>query len=115
MSEACSSPNPPRLLDRVRSAIRVRHYRRRTEAAYVHWICRYILVHNKKHLSAMGGEKANAFHSDLASEFDVAASTQGQALAAIPFLRRSRRICSGTATTSGRCRSYLGTRAWRRR
>ena len=27
---------PPKLLDRVREAIRVRHYSRRTEEAYVH-------------------------------------------------------------------------------
>lgn len=45
MSEACASPNPPKLLDRVRSAIRVRHYSRRTEEAYVHWIRRYVLFH----------------------------------------------------------------------
>jgi hypothetical protein len=28
----------PRLLDRVREAIRTRHYSGRTEKAYVHWI-----------------------------------------------------------------------------
>ena len=33
----------PRLLDRVREAIRARHYSRRTEKAYVHWIKQYIL------------------------------------------------------------------------
>ena len=32
----------PRLLDQVREAIRARHYSRRTEKAYVHWIKRYI-------------------------------------------------------------------------
>jgi hypothetical protein len=30
----------PKLLDRVRHAIRTRHYSRRTEEAYVHWIRR---------------------------------------------------------------------------
>jgi Phage integrase, N-terminal SAM-like domain len=30
----------PRLLQRVHEAIRVRHYSRRTEEAYVHWIKR---------------------------------------------------------------------------
>jgi integrase len=29
---------PPRLLDRVRAAVRARHYSRRTEKAYVGWI-----------------------------------------------------------------------------
>jgi len=32
----------PRLLDRVREAIRTRHYSRRTEKAYVHWIKRSV-------------------------------------------------------------------------
>ena len=33
-----AAPAKPRLLDRVREAIRARHYSRRTEKAYVHWI-----------------------------------------------------------------------------
>ena len=37
----------PRLLDRVRQAIAARHYSRRTEKAYVHWIKRYIFFHGK--------------------------------------------------------------------
>ena len=43
------STDPPKLLDQVRGAIRARHYSRRTEEAYVHWIRRYILFHNKRH------------------------------------------------------------------
>jgi hypothetical protein len=38
---------PPKLLDRVRTAVRLRHYSRRTEQAYVDWIRRYILFHRK--------------------------------------------------------------------
>ena len=38
--------NPqPSLLDRVREAIRVRHYSRRTETAYVGWVRRYVKFH----------------------------------------------------------------------
>jgi len=81
-------PNPPKLLDRVRAAIRVRHYSRRTEDAYVNWIRRYILFHGKTHPSAMGAEHVNAFLTHLAVDRDVAASTQGQALSAILFLYR---------------------------
>jgi len=33
----------PKLLDRLRHAVRARHYSRRTEKAYVHWAKRYIL------------------------------------------------------------------------
>src|SRR5258705_3667237 len=38
----------PRLLDRVRAAIRTRHYSSRTEQAYVASIRRYILFHGKR-------------------------------------------------------------------
>lgn len=83
-----TTPQPPRLLDRVRAAVRARHYSMRTEDAYVAWIRRYILFHNKKHPSAMGAEEINAFLTDLAVGQNVAASTQSQALSAILFLYR---------------------------
>jgi hypothetical protein len=35
---------PPKLLDRVRTAVRLRHYSRRTEKAYIDWIRRYVFV-----------------------------------------------------------------------
>ncbi len=38
----------PRLLDRVREAIRARHYSRRTAKAYVYWIKQYIFFHGKR-------------------------------------------------------------------
>ena len=44
----------PRLLDRVREALRIRHYSRRTEEAYIAWIRRYVLFHNKRHPAEMG-------------------------------------------------------------
>jgi len=77
---------PPRLVTRVREAIRLRHYSLRTERAYVHWIRRYILFHGKRHPAAMGAEEITAFVSHLANEGDVAAATQAQALAALLFL-----------------------------
>jgi len=80
------SPQPPRLLDRVRHAARARHYSRRTEEVYVDWIRRFILFHNKRHPSAMGAEDINAFLTYLAVERNVSSSTQGQALSAILFL-----------------------------
>ena len=42
-------PPKPRLLDRVRQAVRARHLSRRTEEAYVAWIRRFILFHDKRH------------------------------------------------------------------
>lgn len=79
----------PRLLDRVRSEIRVRHYSPRTEKAYVEWIRRFILFHDKRHPREMGGEEVSAFLTHLAMQRRVAAATQNQALGALAFLYRS--------------------------
>ena len=78
----------PRLLDRVREAIRTRHYSRRTEKAYVHWIKRYIFFHGKRHPIEMGAAEVTAFLTALAVSSKVAASTQNQALSALLFLYR---------------------------
>jgi Phage integrase, N-terminal SAM-like domain len=48
------SPRPPKLLDRVREANRLRHGSRSTEKSYVGWIRRYILFHGKRHPAEMG-------------------------------------------------------------
>ena len=83
-------PNPPkpRLLDRVREALRARHYSRRTEEAYIAWIRRYIFFHGKRHPAEMGGPEVTRFLTALAVERRVAASTQNQALSALLFLYR---------------------------
>lgn len=78
----------PRLLDRVREAVRARHYSRRTEKAYVAWIRRYILFHGKRHPLEMGAAELTRYLSSLAVVGNVAASTQNQALSALLFLYR---------------------------
>ena len=78
----------PRLLDRVREALRVRHYSRRTEEAYVAWIRRYIFFHGERHPAELSGPDVTRFLSALAVERHVAASTQNQALSALLFLHR---------------------------
>ena len=79
---------PPRLLDRVRQALRRKHYSYRTEQAYIQWLKRYILFHNKRHPKDMGPPEIEAFLTHLAVEENVAASTQNQALSALLFLYR---------------------------
>ncbi len=79
------STGSPKLLDRVRTAIRVRHYSRRTEEAYVPWIRRYILFHGKRHPDQMGAPEVAAFLSSLATARQVSASTQNQALSALLY------------------------------
>src|SRR6266478_5524416 len=78
----------PRLLDRVRETVRARHYSRRTEKAYVHWIRRYIFFHGKRHPVEMGAAEVTSFLTSLAVRDKVAASTQNQALSALLFLYR---------------------------
>lgn len=78
----------PKLMDQVHEAMRSRHYSRRTEEAYAAWIKRFIFFHNKRHPSSMGGDEVNAFLSWLATEQNVSASTQNQALGALLFLYR---------------------------
>jgi len=80
---------PPKLLDRVRVALRVRHYARRSEDAYVGWIRRYIHYHGVRHPDEMGAVEVVEFLSHLAVAREVTASTQNQALAALLFLYRS--------------------------
>ena len=81
-------PRSPRLLDRVRTAMRMRHMSRRTEQAYVFWIKRYILFHGTRHPAALGAEHVTRFLSHLAEDRRVSASTQNQALSALLFLYR---------------------------
>src|SRR2546425_12925941 len=83
-----SSAPKPKLLDRVRDAIRTRHYSYRTEKAYVHWIKRFIFFHNKRHPIEMGEPEVGQFLSSLATNSHVSASTQNQALNALLFLYR---------------------------
>ena len=71
---------------RVREAIRARHYSRRTEQAYWYWIRQFIFFHGKRHPAQMGAAEVTAYLSWLATERDVAAATQGQALSALLFL-----------------------------
>ncbi len=81
-------PQKPKLLDRVRGAIRARHYSRRTEEAYVHWIKRFIFFHGVRHPAEMGEAEVTRFLSSLAVDSHVSASTQNQALSALLFLYR---------------------------
>jgi hypothetical protein len=70
-------PPPPRLLDRVRAALRARHFSRRTEEACVAWIRRYIFFHDKRHPADMGTPEVTRFLTSLAVDRHVAVSTPG--------------------------------------
>jgi integron integrase len=84
--EATGQGQGPKLLDRMRSVLRVRHYSLRTEKSYLQWVKRYILFHHKRHPRDMGDEEVRSYLSFLAVKRQVAASTQNQALNALVFL-----------------------------
>jgi integron integrase len=79
-------PDPPRLLDRLRRACRVRQFSPRTEHCYATWAARFIRFHGLRHPSTMGAPEIELFLTDLAANGHVAASTQNQAFAALLFL-----------------------------
>ncbi len=79
----------PKLLDQVRYATRVRHLSYRTEQAYVNWVRKFILFHNKRHPNELDESDVSTFLTFLAVRRRVAASTQNQALSAILFLYRN--------------------------
>ena len=82
------APGAPRLLDRLRDAIRTRRYSPRTSEAYVSWARKFIIFHGKRHPDTMGEAEVKAFVTYLAVSRRVAPTTQNQALAALLFRYR---------------------------
>lgn len=78
----------PRLLDRVREALAVRHRSPRTIEAYVGWVRRYVRFHGNRHPRELGAADVERFLTVLADRRKVAPSTHNQALAALQFLYR---------------------------
>ncbi|MEW6007271.1 MAG: site-specific integrase [bacterium] len=68
------------LLEQTREVMRKKHYTIRTEQAYIEWVKRFVLFHNKKHPKYMGEKEISQYLSFLATKQNVSASTQNQAL-----------------------------------
>jgi len=79
-------PRPRKLLDQVRDRIRVLHYSYRTEKTYCYWITYFVRWSGMRHPRDMGAPEVEAFLSYLATDRDVSAGTQNQALHSILFL-----------------------------
>ncbi|MEL6704302.1 MAG: integron integrase [Bacteroidota bacterium] len=82
------SAQKPKLLQQVRLVCRTRHLSRATEKAYVGWIKRYVLFHGTCHPRSLTGAHVRQYLEHLATNRQVAASTQNQALNALVFLYR---------------------------
>ena len=81
------SGQQPKLMDRFRDAIRVRHYSRRTEEVYGYWIKRFIFHGGKpRHPQTLCAVDVTGFLTHIAVKERVSASTQNQAFSAILFL-----------------------------
>ena len=82
------SNRKPRFLDQVRLACQRRQFSPRTEKAYVFWIRRYILFHDKRHPAELGKRDLERFLNYLVNQRHVSGSTQTQALNALVFMYR---------------------------
>ena len=80
--------NQPGLLAVAREKMRTRHLALRTEQAYLQWLRRYVLFHNRRHPRELGAPQVEQFLTYLAVHRKVSAATQNQALQALLFLYR---------------------------
>ncbi|MBI4455688.1 MAG: phage integrase N-terminal SAM-like domain-containing protein, partial [Acidobacteria bacterium] len=78
----------PKLMVRLRQALRARHYSQSTETLYCYWVRRYCRFHKLRHPDEMAEVEVNMFLTHLAMSEKVSASTQNQALSALLFLYR---------------------------
>lgn len=79
---------PHLLIETMRSELRLLHYSRRTEEAYLSWVRRFMVHHGRRHPAQLGASDVRHFLSSLAIRHRVSAATQNQAMAAIAFLYR---------------------------
>ena len=78
-------PHEPEPVQRMRKRMRMLHYPRSTEQAYVSWVARFIRHLDDERLECHGEAEIADFLTDLAVTADVAAGTQNQALCGILF------------------------------
>ena len=78
----------PTLIKRYREELPARHYAHHTVDTYEQWLRRFLRFHHLRHPREMGSAEVNAFHTHLAVEDQVSASTQNEALSALLFLYR---------------------------
>ena len=81
-------PAVARILERVRTRIRVRNLSRRTEKTYLGWIERYIGFHSRRDPAVMGCTEIQTFLDHLGAELGLRAASLNQAAAAVLFLYR---------------------------
>jgi len=78
----------PTLYSAIVELMAARHLSPNTRSAYLGWIRRYLVFHDRRHPVTLAEHEVQQFLSRLATEHDVASSTQHQALCAVLFLYR---------------------------
>jgi integron integrase len=83
-----SQDKKPKILEQIRSVMRLHHYSIHTERSYIDWVKRYIAFHQMKSREdlAEGERKIEEFLTHLAVDENVASATQNQAMNALVFL-----------------------------
>jgi site-specific recombinase XerD len=70
----------------LRAKLRVGHFSRRSEEAYVGWVRRFVRYHGLRHPADLSDGDVVAFLTHLSAERGLSAATQAQARAALQFL-----------------------------
>ena len=65
-SDTSETDRKPKRMDRLCEALRSRHYSRRTEETYCHWVKRFILFHKVRHPAEFAEQETMAFLTHLA-------------------------------------------------
>ncbi len=86
--ENSTKPKEPKLLDKVRSRLRLKRYSINTERAYTEWIVKYLKFSGLQHPSELTEKDLERFLTHLAVNIGVSPSTQNLALNAVLFLYR---------------------------
>lgn len=84
--QAPTRPGLEPLLERLRQAVRARHYSPSTEKTYTSWAERFLRRQGSAPPEGLGEAEIGRFLSSLADASGVSASTQNQALNALLFL-----------------------------
>jgi len=77
---------PRGLYQTMREMMRLAHMSIFTEKSYISWVKRFIAFHEGRHPRDMGATEITQYLSHLATNLNVAAGTQNQALNALVFL-----------------------------
>ncbi|MBN2279076.1 MAG: integron integrase [Candidatus Marinimicrobia bacterium] len=78
-----------KLLTRLHELLRTKHYSYRTEKSYTYWLKYFYYFHDKKNPQELGETEIADFLTHLATQKNLSASSQNQALNALVFFYKN--------------------------